>query len=304
MKKLTRQGFNKAADFIKTKARFLENKMFSFYFENGSREEVLAELALFQNSDGGFNRIESDLYADFSTVLNACCALGMLLKLGITHNHKIVKKAIRYLLNEYNEESSSWPVIPEHDNKQPHAPWWHYTESFKSDWNDFLDFPRPEILVYLNHYKELVPADFLRGIKNKVLERLLNSPLDIFGRESAIPYIRLAESSVFQREEKVISRVLEIAEKNIQKDSLKWGAYCLKPIDAITSPGSLFFNSFKDTVFKSIDYEIEHQGEDGSWLPHWHWSGNFPEEWAKAKIRWQGVLTLKRLISFKNYGVL
>ena len=45
MVKLTKNQFEKAHSFIKSKARKLENARFEFEFENGSKESVLKQFA-------------------------------------------------------------------------------------------------------------------------------------------------------------------------------------------------------------------------------------------------------------------
>ncbi|RBP06642.1 hypothetical protein [Rossellomorea aquimaris] len=63
--KLTIQQWNSAASYIKTHARPLEQKLFTFFFEEGTKEEAIIELAHFQNTDGGFGHcIEPDFRLD------------------------------------------------------------------------------------------------------------------------------------------------------------------------------------------------------------------------------------------------
>ena len=59
--KLSRESFERAVNFIRTDARPLDRARFAFHFENGGRDAVIAELAKFQNADGGFQSLlESD----------------------------------------------------------------------------------------------------------------------------------------------------------------------------------------------------------------------------------------------------
>ena len=54
MKKLSREAFDRARDFIKAQARPLDRALFEHRFEGASADLVIAELACFQNDDGGF----------------------------------------------------------------------------------------------------------------------------------------------------------------------------------------------------------------------------------------------------------
>src|SRR5258708_39684153 len=52
---LSHEAFARAEVLISKTARPLERALFAFYFAHGSRDAVIAELAKFQNSDGGFS---------------------------------------------------------------------------------------------------------------------------------------------------------------------------------------------------------------------------------------------------------
>ena len=53
MKRLGQAAFDRAHQFLKTQARPLDRAMFEHLFEGEAAESVIAELARFQNEDGG-----------------------------------------------------------------------------------------------------------------------------------------------------------------------------------------------------------------------------------------------------------
>ena len=57
MKQLTIQQFEKAAEFVKSQARPLDQALFAYHFEGRQADRqagaVIAELKRFQNGDGG-----------------------------------------------------------------------------------------------------------------------------------------------------------------------------------------------------------------------------------------------------------
>ena len=70
MKKLSREAFNQAREFLKTQARPLDRALFEVRFEGASVEHVVDELAAFQNKDGGFGHaLEPDLRTPTSSAL-------------------------------------------------------------------------------------------------------------------------------------------------------------------------------------------------------------------------------------------
>ena len=70
MKKLSREAFDRARDFIKAQARPLDRVLFEYRFEGAPVDLVTAELARFQNDDGGFGHaLEPDLRTPTSSAL-------------------------------------------------------------------------------------------------------------------------------------------------------------------------------------------------------------------------------------------
>ena len=61
MKTLTKPEFEQAANYLRTQARPLERALFAYHFEGGPIDTVYAELAKFQNADGGFFGLEPDI---------------------------------------------------------------------------------------------------------------------------------------------------------------------------------------------------------------------------------------------------
>ena len=61
MKELSKQAFEEIRIWIYRNARQLEIELWQYYFENGSKENVLSALSLYKNDDGGFgNTLEPD----------------------------------------------------------------------------------------------------------------------------------------------------------------------------------------------------------------------------------------------------
>ena len=66
----------RARAFINTQGRPLERALYSYHFDDGSAEAVLAELGHYRNDDGGFGHgIEPDLQTPDSSVLGTTVAL-------------------------------------------------------------------------------------------------------------------------------------------------------------------------------------------------------------------------------------
>lgn len=114
---------DKVKQFIFSNGRLLERKLFSYFFEEGQKEEVLKVLAGYQNYDGGFgNGIEPDLLCPDSTPIGAETAL-FILNLLESKDSSISKDLVKWILENQNTEGYiNHP--PENMIKYPHQPWW------------------------------------------------------------------------------------------------------------------------------------------------------------------------------------
>ena len=70
MKKLTQQTFDQAKSFILNHGRTLDQRLFEYHFESGSKEAVRTALSPYQNGDGGFGQaLEPDLRTPISSAV-------------------------------------------------------------------------------------------------------------------------------------------------------------------------------------------------------------------------------------------
>jgi hypothetical protein len=113
----------KIKEFIFKNGRLLERKLFSFFFEKGSIDEVIKVLVAYQNSDGGFgNGIEPDLLCPDSTAIGAETAMYYLDLLNYVDN-EITDQLFSWIIKEQNEEGYiNHP--PKNMNNYPFQEWW------------------------------------------------------------------------------------------------------------------------------------------------------------------------------------
>ncbi len=123
MSKIDGKQLQQTKDFIYKNGRLLERKLFSYFFEDGKKRDILKALIAHQNVDGGFgNGIEPDLICPDSIAIGAETAMYVLDLLGIT-KHEIINDLIEWIVNTQNKEGYiSHP--PENLYNYPHQPWW------------------------------------------------------------------------------------------------------------------------------------------------------------------------------------
>jgi hypothetical protein len=109
VKKLSREAFNQARQFLKTQARPLDRALFEYRFENASAERVVDELARFQNDDGGFGHaLEPDLRTPTSSALATGIGLGLLQESDRAADHPLVQAAVQFLLATFDAQRQVW----------------------------------------------------------------------------------------------------------------------------------------------------------------------------------------------------
>lgn len=301
MSKLSQDGFLKAKDFLKRKARKLDLAWFEYWFENGSAEDVLRELAKFQNEDGGFGQgIEPDIRLKTSSPIATTIGFQYLRELHIPSENEMVQKGIKYFLNTYDSSQQGWHAVPKEVNDEPHVPWWHVQEvdgaSVKKGWGN----PDAEIIGYLLQYSELVPPALLESLREIAMKHTQSLPVKMEMHEM-LCFIRLSQCLPQDEASIVIQKLRDSIREVIALSPEEWDNYGAKPLMIVHTKKSPLADLIRDEIELNLDYEIKNQEEDGCWSPNWAW-GQYEEAWRTAKKDWQGYLTVETLRKLKDFG--
>lgn len=300
-KQLRREAFARARQFLKTQARPLEGALFAHWFEGASAGESLAELAAFQNEDGGFGRaLEPDLRTPSSSALATAMGLRLLKELGCGADHPLVGRAMGYLLA--TGEKGIWRIAPSDTNSHPHAPWWHDEEgSLARTFGNFAVNPRAEIVGLLHLFAAGVPAGWLAEVTAAVVSSIEGTETRGDGFLCAL---RLAETDALPESfrSRLVPRLRGQVFEVVARDPEQWASYCTPPLWAAPVPDSLVADLLREEVQRHLDYLIETQAPEGHWSPFWSWGAFYPGVWARARCEWCGHLTLNALVSLRAYG--
>ena len=296
MEKLPKQQFQQATEFLKTKARPLEKALYEFEFEDGSREQVVKELQVYQNEDGGFgNGLEPDFRCEASSALATTIGLQNLIRIGADESEPMVQRAIQYALNTFDQKKMGWEIVPKEVETAPRAIWWNYGGDWP--WGN----PSAEMTGLLHHYKGLVPEDFLEELTAHAVTYIKVEATNDHHELQCL--IKLLKEFPADEADKIRSRVQEIARHSVTTDPGKWDDYCLLPLQVVSSPTSFLYEDFKNIIPVNIQHLITNQAEDGSWKPTWAW-GRFEDVWETAKQEWSGVLTLDHLKTLRAFNAI
>lgn len=301
--KLSREAHEKARRFVYAQGRPLERAFYAYHFEGGTAATTLAELAAFQNADGGFGHgLEPDLRLAGSSVIATTVALQHLRTLQVGDSDPLVQGALRYLMTTYDPALQAWPIIPSNVDDAPHAPWWAYDENLAQRWDSFRSNPRAEIVGYLYDYPNLVPAELRTELTQAIAEHLL--AVDTLEMHDLLCYVRLVETPSLPADvrDQLLPRLLSIVDASVSRDPVEWAQYGLQPLTVASSPQSPFAGLLADAIQRNLDYAIQQQGDDGAWAPSWSWFGLYDEAWPQAERDWKGVLTVKTLRYLQSFG--
>ena len=301
MKKLTQVAFQNAKNFIMDQGRVLDQKRFEFHFEDGSANAVLTALASYQNDDGGFGHaLEPDIRTSASSAIATTVGFQILREIRAPMDHALVQKGVEYFVATYDESQQVWPIIPPEVAENPYAPWWNYANSAES-FGQFLVNPRAEIVGHLHEFSEGVPTKLLKPLAAVVLEHLDSLPNEI-EMHDILCFVRLAETEALPNRNKVWEKLARAAAPRVARNAEQLNSYILKPLWLVSSPESPLAARLKDEVEMNLDFEIEQQGEDGSWSPNFSWGDQFPETWKTAKKEWQSRFTVDTLKTLSDFG--
>jgi len=203
MIKLSETLFAQIKEFIFKNSRLLERILFSYFFENRDKGDVLKTLASYQNKDGGFgNGIEPDLLCPDSTVIGAETALYILEMINCPSN-EIEEKLINWIKTNQNEYGYIDHPPPNLFN-YPHQKWWENPDN-----------NRIFVLAGLLKKRDVSIKDFFNRVRNFFLKT--DFPTDI--KFYDYPYfVYLKYCSQDSKDEKKYSSFLEYI-PNFLKDN-------------------------------------------------------------------------------------
>lgn len=308
MIQLNRKAFHRASHFLKTQARPLDRALFAHRFEGAPAERVLAELAPFQNKDGGFGHaLDPDLRTPTSSALATGIGLHLLHALGCADDHPQVRAAVHFLLATFDYQQGVWRVAPYDANAFPHAPWWHDEYGSLADtFDDFRIIPRAQLVGLLHGYAALVPNDWLADVTERTVAAIeaLDAPAFDGGGDTLRYALDLAETAALPQpfRERLLPKLRQVAPTVVSRDPEEWDQYCAPPLKIAPTPDCLVADLFWDELQAHLDYQIAHQTPEGTWEPTWTWGDFYPDAWAQARQEWRGHLTLEALTTLQAFG--
>jgi hypothetical protein len=304
MKQLTSEGFVAAQRYLSQYGRPLDQERFNLHFAGGSAKAVLAELARFQNADGGFGHaLEADMRAPASSALTSEQGCAVLREIGAAGSEPVVQGVIRYFVETYDADRGVWPIVTARVEEAPHAPWWTYADSDKNFGGSRIN-PTASITGYLYDYPELVPEALLATLTSLVLARL-DAAADVMEMHDLQCFLVLAAARRLPSDlrDQVQEKLRRAALATIEPDPQRWTSYGLPPLEVVASPDSFLAGSIDPQLIEAnLDFVVEQQLPDGSWPVPWTWAFVDEAAWAQAERDWKGRMIVNKLGVLQAFG--
>jgi hypothetical protein len=302
LKKLSQEAFSRARDFIFTQGRELDQKLFSFTFENGQGSAVVDALKPFQNPDGGFgNALEPDIRTTASSAIATQHAFEYLRAVGAVDGD-LVRHGIEYLVRTFDHHRGVWAIIPPEVEDASHAPWWGYEDS-EDNFGGFRANPTAALAGLLHLFPALVPSVLLTRAANQAVDYLNSIPDEDMEMHDYLCYLTLVEAVTGSKRESILKKLIRAAPHTIEFDQEKWSEYNPRPLAIAPKPGSVLSPIMKSSILEAnLDYEIDEQLSDGSWPLSWSWDFIDAAAWSEAEKEWKGHHAVRKLVVFRDYG--
>jgi hypothetical protein len=310
MDKLSKEQFEQIKNWMYRNARPLDLARWKYHFKQGNKDEVLAALKAYQNTDGGFaHALEADSWNINSTPISTWCATEILHELEVTDkNNEIVKDILRYLDSKQDFKEGYWLAATPSNNDYPHAPWWTYGENVIENWGYNPTIALVGFILYFAD-KETKLYKLALEIAEKAVNLFLNTD-NVESMHEIACFIRFYEYCIragiteLFNADKMLHRLKHKVKVTIGQDKAAWkDTYLCKPSQFMITPNSVFYMDNKELSDYEVDFIIDTLSSEGTWSITWDWA-DYPEQWAISKNWWKANVILKNLMYLKEFNSL
>lgn len=298
--------FDKAKKFIYRNARPLDLARWKFHFENGSMDDILNILAMYQNDDGGFAyAIEPDCWNINSTPIATWAATHILNEINFKNSaHPIIKGILKYLESGKDFADGKWFNTVASNNDYPHAIWWECkNEDGLPDYNPTVSLAG-FALRYANKGSILfqkaseIAVKSVKDFMGQSIDEMhtVRCFADLFNYCEEIKEFDLFDLKSFK--DRLIKRINEL----VCKDAEKWyKEYVCKPSFFFDRKMEIFNTINRELVEKEADMFLEIQLPDGSYPVVWQWWTDYKESEISANW-WKSDIIIKNMLYIKEFG--
>lgn len=328
MRRLSRENFLKARDFIFTHADDITRAWFRYCFEDADTDAFMTVLTRYQHENGGFGGLmyEFEYQGPCLKCTEHAFRYLFYLKEKPSANHPAIRKMMGYVLERYHPEIGCWGELLEPGvNDGAHVRWWTYPDGDLTPIPDFDERVRQynpngeaSLAAFIAMYAELVPEALYQDIIRYPVEHILryydeSSPRfgtsarhDHGHNDNEVPYnLKCYQQFVKCLPDRALAdRLTAILRQNptacMQLDYAAWDrGYEELPCDVVETPESVVYPAVEKVVQESLDYLVKRQSPDGAW--HLTWGFGEDERFRRLETLYEAnytMLILARLSRF------
>jgi hypothetical protein len=289
-------------------ARKMELSLWNYYFESGSKEEVISALAYYQNEDGGFgNALEPDNWNPNSTPYTTYIAISILKSVEfIDLEHPIYKGILKYLHSEKDMLECGWRFcVPTNDN-YPHAPWWNFNEEVNLTEGIGVTAGLASFILKYADKNSILYEKVTKLAKGLINHLKTDSAFGDMGIGGYIELVEVLQELNFGEYDfnSLQTRLMELVKNSIEHDISKWKFYGVRPSNYIQSPQSIYYNENKDIMQKELEYLVETIPQNDVWGITWTWFDNnekYSKEFAISENWWKANKAIEKICLMKSF---
>ena len=308
MKKLNKNTYKEIRNWMMHHARLLEMSLWKYYFEDGSKEDVVNILQTYQNEDGGFGQaLEADNWNPMSTPITTYEAIMTLEHIGYEDMNAPIYQGIKkYISSGQGRHDHGWKFCIESNDGYPHAPWWEYNEEVAVKSGNCVTAGLCVFIIkhMSDDQKEYRQAlEYIKHIVEKI-ELEEQSELMVKAYLTLLTVEDILKGEGIELESKK-ERISELVMQTIEHDTSKWPYYTTRPSCYISGPNSPYYEANKEIVQQELDYLIDTKPEGDVWPITWSWfntQDKYPKEFAVSEVWWKGVRVIEALRLLEAYG--
>nr|WP_051483842.1 hypothetical protein [Clostridium bornimense] len=308
---ISKETYLEIKTWIYRNARNIELSLWKYHFENGTKEDVLSALSVYQNEDGGFgNALEPDSWNPNSSPYTTLYAINILKSINYFDlTHPIYKGITKYLFSEKDFEEYGWRFSIHSNDHYPHAPWMNFNEETNITESIGVTAELSAfILEYIDNNTDLYQK--IINLIHKLFYKLTSDnnlgEMGIGGFIVLFNTIKKLKMRDFDYT--CIEKKLNYLVKNsIEYDISKWIFYGVRPSRYIRTPNSIYYEENKEILRKELNYIIETKPKDDVWGITWTWFENnekYPKEFTLSENWWKAYKAIENLSLLKNFDKL
>lgn len=301
MKKLDQEILLKIEQNLYRTARPLEIAKWNLMFHNGSKDEIVKELLLYQNADGGFGSgLEIDTVTPESSALCASEAIKLAQDYDLDMNSEWMLKLLEWFEYSATDSPSFWDLVPPSLANYPHMKYLNYRPDIQFTPHVCAIFA-PALILYGTPAQRRLGEKILLKCEDFIRTNQPSWHFEIMFLQRM--YLDLEKAGYEFDKQLFFHYIEEKVKEDICEDETKWLKFVALPLDLIQSPESPWYDGHEDSVEKNIDYYIDTLRADGTWPYKDSWETS-SEPLRKISSNWAGYFAVKKVFLMQKFNAI